>query len=292
MDLAVLDRSADADTVARILQRDGAVAVRELAPPDLADTVAGELRPQLDAEGLKSRSAFNGDLTHRYGGVLSTAPGAAGLVNHDLVVAVADRILLPFAETYRISSLTAIEIMPGETDQALHRDDTVYPIDIAGMELVLGVMWSLCDFTKENGGTRVIPGSHRYLRSWHLPDISRWSVAEMPKGSALFFLGSTWHGGGGNRSNAPRLGLINSYCLGWLRPEVNQYLTTPPEIAARYGPRLRALLGYMSHGFGDDRCGHYRGDCPAWVSTPPEPSWQTGRSPAGTMKDARAQGGG
>ncbi len=292
MDLTVLDRTADADTVASILQRDGTVAVKELAPPDLVDTVASELRPQLDAEGLKSRSAFNGDLTHHCGGVLSTAPSAAGLVDHDLVVAVADRILLPFAETYRISSLTAIEIMPGETDQALHRDDTVYPIDIAGMELVLGVLWSLCDFTKENGGTRVIPGSHRYVRAWHLPDLSRWAVAEMPKGSALFYLGSTWHSGGANRSNVPRLGLVNSYCLGWLRPEENQYLTTPPEMAARYGLRLRALLGYMTHGFGDDQCGYYGGDCPAWVNTPPEPSWRAGRSQVGTKEDARIQGGG
>jgi hypothetical protein len=59
--LAYLDRTADAETVASILRRDGAVAVKELAVPELADTVAAELRPQLDADGLKSRSIFNGD---------------------------------------------------------------------------------------------------------------------------------------------------------------------------------------------------------------------------------------
>ena len=75
----------------------------------------------------------------------------------------------------------------------------------------------------------------------------------MPKGSALFYMGSTWHGGGANQSNAPRMGLINTYSLGWLRQESNQYLETPPEIAAQFGPRLRALLGYMPHGSGDDR---------------------------------------
>ena len=85
-------------------------------------------------------------------------------------------------------------------------------------------MWALNDFTEENGGTRVIPGSHRYLRSWHLPDVSAWENTVMPKGSVVLYLGSTWHGGGANNSNTSRLGLVNTYCLGWLRPEANMYL--------------------------------------------------------------------
>ncbi len=75
-----------------------------------------------------------------------------------MVLDVLDDILLPFASTYRISSLSAIEILPGEKHQALHRDDTVYPIDIAGMELTVGVMWALSDFTQ---GKRRHTGDHR-----------------------------------------------------------------------------------------------------------------------------------
>lgn len=292
MPLAYLDRSADATAVAAVLRRDGVVAIKDLVGPELADTVAAELRPRLDADGLKSRSIFNGDLTRRCGGVLTTAPSAAALVEHDLVLDVLDDILLPFASTYRISSLTAIEIMPGEKHQALHRDDTVYPIDIAGMELTVGVMWSLSDFTEENGGTRVICGSHRYLRAWHLPDVSRWEATVMPKGSAVIYLGSTWHGGGANRSNAPRLGLVNTYCLGWLRPEANQYLSTPPEVATRFGPHVRALLGYMPHGATDDLCGAFSGECPAWVDKSPRDSWRRVRGQAATVDNATSQGGG
>lgn len=292
MPLTYLDRSADGAGIAHVLRRDGVVAVRELVSPELADAVAAELRPHLNAEGMKSRSIFNNQLTNRYGGALRTAPSAAALVEHDLVLDVLDDILLPFASTYRISSLAAIEIMPGEKHQALHRDDTVYPIDIAGMELTVGVMWSLSDFTEENGGTRVIPGSHRYLRSWHLPDVSHWESTVMPKGSAVLYLGSTWHGGGANNSNAPRLGMVNTYCLGWLRPEANMYLNTPPEIAARYGPKIRALLGYMPHGATDDLCGGFRGECPAWVETPPRATWRAERGQAATMDNAKAQGGG
>lgn len=292
MPLAYFDHPADAIDVATTLQREGAVAVKNIIAPELVDTIAAELRPQLDSEGFNSASIFNNEMTRRTEGPLTNAPTLAELVEHDLVLDVLDEVLLPFASTYRISSLSPIEILPGEKHQPLHRDDTVYPIDIAGMELVAGVMWALSDFTAENGGTRVVPGSHRYLRSWHQPDVTAWENTVIPKGSAVFYLGSTWHGGGANNSNAPRLGVVNTYCLGWLRPEANQYLTSPPEIAARYSSRLRALLGYMRHGAGDDYCGSFSGDCPAWVSTSPKATWAGERGMAATEENAKAQGGG
>jgi len=284
-----LDRSADIRDIVETLRRDGAVVISELADPGLVDAIRAELRPELDASGLKIKSDFNGSLTRRSNRVLSLAPSAAGLVDHDMVVRVADAILLPHCAMYQVGSMTAIEILPGESAQALHRDDSLYPIDNAGMELEIGVMWALDDFTAENGGTRVVLGSHRFLRSWHLPGVSDWESAVMPKGSVLFYMGSTWHGGGANQSNAPRMGLINTYSLGWLRQESNQYLGTPPEVAAQFEPRLRALLGYTPHGSGDDKIGNFRGDCPAWVETPPEPAWRDERGQVGTAADAKAQ---
>ena len=291
MPLSYFDRTADTGAVVEALRRDGAVVVTDLAEPGLVDTIRAELRPHLDASGLKTRSDFNGSRTLRSNSVLSTAPSAADLIDHDMLVGVADAILLPHCATYQVGSMSAIEILPGESAQALHRDDSLYPIENAGMELQIGVMWALDDFTAENGGTRVVLGSHRFLRSWHLPDVSDWESAVMPKGSALFYMGSTWHGGGANQSNAPRSGLINTYSLGWLRQESNQYLETPPEVAARFGPRLRALLGYTPHGSGDDRIGNFRGDCPAWVETPSEPAWRDGRGQVGTAADAKTQAG-
>ncbi len=292
MPLINIERTADIGAVVEALRRDGAVVVTELAESSLVDAIRAELRPQFDAYGLKACSDFNGSRTLRcWTGLLSSAPSAADLIDHDMVVGVADAILLPHCATYQVGSMTAIEILPGESAQALHRDDSLYPIENAGMELQIGVMWALDDFTAENGGTRVVLGSHRFLRSWHLPGVSDWETAVMPRGSALFYMGSTWHGGGANQSNAPRMGLINTYSLGWLRRESNQYLETPPEVAGRFGPRLRALLGYTPHGSGDDRIGNFRGDCPAWVETPPEPAWRDERGQVGTATDAKAQAG-
>jgi len=291
MPLTYLDKNTAVEDVVAALRRDGAVVVTELVEPDLADAVAAELRPKFDEAGLEAQSPFDGNKTRRYGAIMRAAPSAAGLVDHDMLIGVADEILLPHCATYQVGSLTAIEILPGEGAQALHRDDSLYPIELAGVELQVGVMWALNDFTSENGGTRVVPGSHRFLRSWHLPDVSAWESAAMPKGSALFYLGSTWHGGGANESSGARAGLINTYCLGWLRQEANQYLETPPEIAVKFGPRLRALLGYTPHGTGDDQIGGFDGECPAWLDIPPEPAWLEERGQVGGAAEVKAQSG-
>jgi hypothetical protein len=263
--LESFDANISPAAVVDVLRRDGGVIVRDLAPVGLIDACAAELRLSLDTFDESERTDFSGTKTLRCGGVLRYAPSCAALIAHRMVLDVVDAILLPSCAEYQIGSTTGIEILPGESDQQLHRDDTPYPIQIAGLELQIGVMWAFNDFTAENGATRVVPGSHRFLRAWHRPDLTHWAQAVMPKGSAVFYLGSTWHGGGANRSQSPRMGLINTYCLGWLRSEENHTLEVPPQSARQYDERVRRLLGYTTHGAGHDQLGYYSGNDPVWV---------------------------
>jgi Phytanoyl-CoA dioxygenase (PhyH) len=265
MSLTSFDPKASAAAVVDVLRRDGGVIVRDLAPVSLIEACAGELRSSFNAFDESRRTDFSGPKTLRCGGVLRYAPSCAALIAHPMVLDVADAVLLPACAEYQIGSTTGIEILPGESEQQLHRDDTPYPIQMAGLELQIAVMWAFNDFTSENGATRVVPGSHRYLRAWHRPDLTHWESAAMPKGSALFYLGSTWHGGGANRSRSPRTGLINTYCLGWLRSEENHCLEVPPQVARQYDERVRRLLGYTTHGAGHDQLGYFGGDDPVWV---------------------------
>ena len=53
------------------------------------------------------------------------------------------------------------------------------------------------------------------------------------------------HGGGANRSSAPRRALNIDYCVGWLRQEENQYLSVPLEVARTLPEDLRNLMGYQ-----------------------------------------------
>ena len=57
-----------------------------------------------------------------------------------------------------------------------------------------------------------------------------------------------------------RRGIIISYCLGWLKPYENQWLTYPPEVASAFNPELAALVGYQQH---RPNLGNYDGQCPS-----------------------------
>jgi ectoine hydroxylase-related dioxygenase (phytanoyl-CoA dioxygenase family) len=262
MELPRFASDVDDDTLIQGLRETGAAVVERVLDDDLMERCAAEMRPEFDAFGRVTESDFNGYTTLRISSVLRNAPSTQHIVAHSLALRMADAFLLPHCLDYRIGSNTGIEILPGESDQVLHADDTIYPVRIPGMHLQINVMWSLCDFTEENGATRVVLGSHQPLdydshAMW--PDPVH---AVMPRGSALFYLGNVQHGGGANRSNAPRLGLINTYALGWLRQEVNQYLSVPPEKASQYDERIRRLLGYTKHG---SSLGHCRWADDVWV---------------------------
>ncbi|MGE5132637.1 MAG: phytanoyl-CoA dioxygenase family protein, partial [Gemmatimonadota bacterium] len=69
-------------------------------------------------------------------------------------------------------------------------------------------------------------------------------TAAMSPGSAMFYLGSLWHGGGANRTSRPRLGVVIEYAASWLRPQENQCLAVPRSTVRQLPQRLQELLGY------------------------------------------------
>jgi ectoine hydroxylase-related dioxygenase (phytanoyl-CoA dioxygenase family) len=112
------------------------------------------------------------------------------------------------------------------------------------------------DFTRDNGATRVVPGSHRWPDrqlspaeqiAGTAPAPEQIAYAEMPAGSAVVYTGGTIHAGGANVTDVPRRGAHLSYCLGWLRTEENNYLSVPPAMAATLPRRAQELLGYAVH---------------------------------------------
>ena len=57
------------------------------------------------------------------------------------------------------------------------------------------------------------------------------------------FLGTLWHRGGANRSDAPRLAITPQYCEPWARPQ-EQMVLSVGALAAQYSPRVRTMLGF------------------------------------------------
>jgi ectoine hydroxylase-related dioxygenase (phytanoyl-CoA dioxygenase family) len=221
--------STDADAVAAVLAEDGCVVVERLVPPETMDAIHDELAPN----------------TRRTGSLIARSQGFRSLAAHPLVLATLDRVLGEHSTNYQLHLTQVIDIGPGEPAQLVHRDQWAFdffPFP-QGYEVECHTMWAMSDFTEANGATRVIPGSHRWADKLR-PDHSETVGAAMQKGSVFVYVGSVYHGGGANRSEAHRLGINVGYTLAWLRQEENQYLACPPDVARELPLELAKLVGY------------------------------------------------
>jgi ectoine hydroxylase-related dioxygenase (phytanoyl-CoA dioxygenase family) len=231
--------TAAAPDVARRLLDDGYVAVSGLLSPAELRAARADLDRVL-ATTPPGRNSFEGRDTQRVYALFAKTRAMDAAAVHPLLLAVLDEVL----GHYQLSAPVGIRIGPGEQAQVLHRDDSVYPLPPGGPPVVVNTMWPFDEFTPENGATRLVPGSHRWAPGRRPEPGEEILTATMAPGSALFYLGSLWHGGGANRTRRPRLGVILEYAAGWLRPQENHCLAVPREVARQLPERLQELLGY------------------------------------------------
>jgi hypothetical protein len=256
------------ETIAAILDTDGALILDAVIPPETVAGVMAELSPYIEATP-PGRDDFTGVATTRTGALVARSPATRDLVMHPAILAACDAFLLRACDRYQLHLTQVIRIRPGQPRQSLHRDRLAWGGFLKGVEPQLNTIWAMTDFTTENGATRVVPGSP----AW--PDGRRAEPeeilqAEMKAGSVLVYSGSVIHGGGENRSRTDRIGINITYCLGWLRQEENQYLSCPPSIARTLDRKLQALLGYA---MGSYALGYYTPPLPPGVgpeAAPPQ----------------------
>jgi Phytanoyl-CoA dioxygenase (PhyH) len=257
-------RGADPDAVQAIIERDGAAILEGLLTSDVVARVNDEVGAVLDAADPDAElfnpimAAFHGPCTKQVTGASAISPTfATEVMCHPLLLALCDRILLPACARYQLNLGHLLQRGPGADEQLLHRDEAVWSdLPKPAPELQLAAVIAFVDFTRDNGGTRVVPGSHRWPDrvlspaeqfAQPPPTPDQIAYAEMRAGSAVVYTGGTIHAGGSNTTDIPRRGAHLSYCLGWLRTEENNYLAVPPAIAAKLPRQAQELLGYAVH---------------------------------------------
>lgn len=234
--------AAAASTGPEIAQRmidDGYVVVTGMMSDDDVQAARADLARILEATRT-GRNAFEGFSTQRVYALFAKTRTFDRAATHPLLLAVLDQVL----GHYQLSAPVGIRIGPGEQAQMLHCDDAIYPIPRPHQTLVVNTMWPLDPFTQQNGATRFVPGSHRWDEGRHPTPEDPVSTAVMEPGSAMFYLGGLWHGGGENRTGKPRLGVILEYAASWLRPQENHCLAVPRDTVRQLPERLQDLLGY------------------------------------------------
>ena len=160
------------------------------------------------------------------------------------------------------TSMIASIALEGGVPQALHPDQGM------GLEarnpMLVNAVTAVTDIDETNGGTLIIPGSHRAL---HEAARAGNPVGKLPPainvearaGTVILYDGRTLHGTGVNHTQEPRIVLLNGMQKPWLKQQENWILSVRPEVLRRASPKLLHRMGYQAwtaaqtnegHGFG------------------------------------------
>lgn len=228
------------------LRRDGYVIVDNLVSTALMDTIEDELTPYLDATPM-GYNAMIGKKTRRTGALVARSKACRTLIQNSTILD-SCKDFLGHATAFQLMLTQVISIEPGETAQALHRDQNAfdfYPFP-DDYHVQLNCLWALSEYTAEMGATRVVPGSQVGDKAPTDYNDEHCLQAEMSRGSVLLYTGKIVHSGGANRTADQVRRAINiNYCVGWVRQEENQFLSTPPEVAKTLDDDLLRLIGYQ-----------------------------------------------
>lgn len=147
----------------------------------------------------------------------------------------------------KLSSLNARSADPHtDVGQPLHVDMGAIP-DNQGY-WVCNTVWLLDDFKRDNGPTRMIPGSHKWgtkpqdVLDDPLAPHSQEVLLIAPAGSIVVMNAHMWHGGTANHSPLPRLAMHAFYCRRDKPQQQYQKQLLRPEVQAALTPELRSLL--------------------------------------------------
>lgn len=258
-ELSTVGSDTSVEQVVEIIRRDGGVIISDFVSPATLKALTEELDTYLKATPCGVDPYFAGMQTRRVARIIGRSDTAVEVALNPLFIDTARQILqtpthvwvgsdrIEVAPDIQLSITQAIQIGPGQGLQPLHRDDatSLWRHPQYGREARLQMMLAISDFTDENGATRVIPGSHLWGDE-RMPTQEETVAAQMKAGSALLWMGSVYHGGGANRSDAPRTGLTMAYDLAFLRLEENHFLSIPVERVRQLPAEMQRLLGWSA----------------------------------------------
>lgn len=213
--------ATETDTILQTLEKDGFCVLKNVIP---ADEVAS-VRESIVAT-VKEHSSLpppNGVVT----GLLRKNQVMVPYLVNPRVMAIMGRL---FGEHVRVSMLTALVNGPGIKRGPVHADwpynqNARAHIQAPFPDLLMNMvtMWMLTDYTPENGGTHVIPGSHkRGIAPRHGSEYDPMATYEGEvqlqgkAGDIGLFDARTWHATAQNHTNNPRIGVLVRYCPWWL----------------------------------------------------------------------------
>ena len=143
----------------------------------------------------------------------------------------------------------------GKYPQGLHMDQgPLSPWMTEESPALVNTMYIPQDVNEENGGTLVIPGSHKIM----IDAGSNGEIGELPPainleakaGTIMMFDGRLLHGTAVNKTDKVRFVATMSNVKPWMRTQENWVLSVDPEVLNRASPKLLHRMGLQALTYG------------------------------------------
>ena len=172
------------------------------------------------------------------------------LINHPKIYPLIEHII---GEKTILCSMGAHMNGSGNERMPLHQDQwplIPHPLDFPVMA---NTMVLVSDNSPENGGTRLIPGSHKWPKlDYKIANSSKYQEMaksiKAPRGSAIIWEGRVWHGNGLNRSGEVRSNISIAYLQSWIRPQENSQYSVRQEVISKLSNKQKEILGFAACG--------------------------------------------
>ena len=111
----------------------------------------------------------------------------------------------------------------------------------------VNVLVSISDFTKNSGGTLVVPGSHQRTEQLDAGYMERTTVpVECPSGSMIVFDSTLWHAAGKNTSGQDRLAINHQFTRSFFKQQIDYVRALDTDVIKKQKPRTQQLLGWYT----------------------------------------------
>lgn len=175
-------------------------------------------------------------------------PSLLALLEKPELLAIVDGTVSPTAVLHLQNGFILPSVNPADVpdtfQMSFHRD---FPRQLGGYVASINCLLCVDDFTAENGGTLVVPGTHQreerpseaYLKRNAIPVVA-------PAGSLIAFDSTLWHAAGVNVSGHDRLGINHQFTRSFIKQQIDYVRAFGDSHIRALPERVQQLLGWYT----------------------------------------------